>query len=100
MREKYSWNLARTTLSLGERTLVMGILNVTPDSFSDGGQYSDREKAVARALELEQQGADVIDIGGESTRPGSTGVPEEEEIKQQGMGRAAVLPIRGATALT
>ncbi len=79
MRSRYNWNLPRTILRLGERTLVMGILNVTPDSFSDGGLYSDREGAIARGLELEQQGADVIDIGGESTRPGSAIVSEDEE---------------------
>lgn len=61
------------------RTYVMGILNVTPDSFSDGGKYFDSEKALARALEMEQQGADIIDIGGQSTRPGYEAVSQEEE---------------------
>jgi dihydropteroate synthase len=60
----------------------MGILNVTPDSFSDGGQYFEREKAIARGKEIEQQGADIIDIGGESSRPGSQTVPEDEEIRR------------------
>ena len=60
----------------------MGILNVTPDSFSDGGAYTDTEKAVARALELEAGGADILDIGGESSRPGSTAVPEVEELRR------------------
>ena len=60
----------------------MGILNVTPDSFSDGGQYFEREKAIARGKEIEQQGADIIDIGGESSRPGSQPVPEAEEIRR------------------
>lgn len=63
-------------------TLIMGILNVTPDSFSDGGRYLKTEQAVARALELEDQGADIIDIGGESTRPGAEPVPLEEELKR------------------
>ena len=70
------------TLVLGERTLVMGVLNVTPDSFSDGGRYLDTEMAVARALEIERLGADVLDIGGESTRPGSLGVPAQEEMRR------------------
>jgi dihydropteroate synthase len=60
----------------------MGILNVTPDSFSDGGMYFDRETAIARGKELEQEGADIIDIGGESTRPGSETVSEEEELQR------------------
>ena len=58
----------------------MGILNVTPDSFSDGGQYFDRTLAIKRAHEMVEEGADIIDIGGESTRPGSEPVPLEEEI--------------------
>ncbi|MGI6553878.1 MAG: dihydropteroate synthase [Bacillota bacterium] len=67
-------------LVIGSRTLVMGILNVTPDSFSDGGRYLDPQLAVDRALEMEEQGADIIDIGGESTRPGYEPVSSEEEI--------------------
>jgi dihydropteroate synthase len=82
MRPKYIWKLPRTTLSLGARTAVMGILNVTPDSFSDGGACFDRERAVARGQELEQEGADIIDIGGESTRPGSEPVAEDEEVRR------------------
>jgi dihydropteroate synthase len=60
----------------------MGILNVTPDSFSDGGDYADPERAVARALEIEAQGADILDVGGESSRPGSAAVPEREELRR------------------
>jgi dihydropteroate synthase len=60
----------------------MGILNVTPDSFSDGGKYFDRDKAVGRGKEIEQEGADIIDIGGESSRPGSEAVPEDEEVRR------------------
>jgi dihydropteroate synthase len=67
---------------LGRRTLVMGILNVTPDSFSDGGLYAASAAAETHALALEQEGADVIDIGGESTRPGHTPVPEDEEQRR------------------
>lgn len=72
--------LARVFSAIGERTLVMGILNVTPDSFSDGGLFIDKETAVRHALEMVEQGADIIDIGGQSTRPGSEPVPVEEEI--------------------
>ncbi|RAP73274.1 dihydropteroate synthase [Paenibacillus montanisoli] len=70
------------TLTLGSRTLIMGILNATPDSFSDGGRYNEIEAAVRHARELVEQGADIIDIGGESTRPGSAAVPLEEELKR------------------
>src|SRR5665647_207661 len=65
---------------IGKRTYIMGILNVTPDSFSDGGQFSNKEGAVRRALEMIEQGADIIDIGGESTRPNQIAVSEDEEI--------------------
>jgi dihydropteroate synthase len=75
------WQLARRTLSL-ERPLVMGILNVTPDSFSDGNRFFSREAAVHRALELERAGADIIDIGGESTRPNAPAVGLEEELSR------------------
>jgi dihydropteroate synthase len=69
----------------------MGILNVTPDSFSDGGQYFNRDKAIARGKEIEQEGADIVDIGGESSRPGSQPVPEQEEERR-------VLPVIEALA--
>jgi dihydropteroate synthase len=72
--------LIRSTLDLDSRVLVMGALNVTPDSFSDGGKYADLESAVARAFEIEAEGADILDIGGESTRPGSRVVGVEEEL--------------------
>ncbi|HJR44340.1 MAG TPA: dihydropteroate synthase [Actinomycetota bacterium] len=64
------------------RTLVMGVLNVTPDSFSDGGLWFDTDAAVAHALEMIEQGADILDIGGESTRPGAEPVPEDEELRR------------------
>ena len=67
---------------LGERTLVMGILNVTPDSFSDGGKYNNIDAALAQANKLIAEGADIIDVGGESTRPGHTQISSEEEIKR------------------
>jgi len=94
MRPVFEWNLAARSLQLGKRTLVMGILNVTPDSFSDGGLYLDRDQAVEHALKLLREGADIIDVGGESTRPGArtgdggssksgkTAVTEKEEIER------------------
>ncbi len=78
----YDWQCRDRTLTLGGRTLVMGILNVTPDSFSDGGHYFDANAAVARALEMVDQGADIIDIGGESSRPGATPVSIAEELSR------------------
>ncbi len=76
------WKLARRTLALGGRTHVMGVLNVTPDSFSDGGRFYDPECAVERAAEMLADGADIIDIGGESTRPGGALVTTEEELRR------------------
>jgi dihydropteroate synthase len=71
MRPVFDWNIGTRALPLGKRTLVMGIVNVTPDSFSDGGQFLDPDKAVAHALKMLDEGADIVDIGGESTRPGA-----------------------------
>jgi len=79
-RRFFRLHLRSRNLLLGERTLVMGVLNVTPDSFSDGGKFLDPERAVERALALEQAGADLLDIGGESTRPGSAETPAAEEL--------------------
>jgi len=76
------WKLARRSLPYGERTLVMGVLNITPDSFSDGGKFYSAESAVEHALQMIAEGADIIDIGGESTRPGSAFVPEAEELQR------------------
>ena len=73
------WHISNRILSL-EKTLIMGILNVTPDSFSDGGEFSTLEAAVKQAGKMIAEGADIIDIGGESTRPGSARVSAEEEI--------------------
>ncbi len=81
-RKRYAWKLRSGELMLGDRTLIMGILNVTPDSFSDGGRYADPDRAFARAVELEEQGADLIDIGAESTRPGSRRIDEREELRR------------------
>src|SRR5205807_1899039 len=77
-----SWKLARRSLPYGERTLVMGVLNITPDSFSDGGQFFSLDRAIAHAKQMIAEGADIIDIGGESTRPGSAFVSEEVELKR------------------
>jgi dihydropteroate synthase len=71
-----------TTFDLEKRTVVMGILNVTPDSFSDGGQFFQLEAAVEHAIEMEKQGADIIDIGGESTRPGAKTIDVDEELER------------------
>jgi dihydropteroate synthase len=81
-RKKFQLRLPARTLALGEHTLIMGILNVTPDSFSDGGLYLDAAAGVARAMAMEAAGADIIDIGGESTRPGSAGVSADEEMRR------------------
>ncbi len=69
-------------LTLGKRTLVMGVLNVTPDSFSDGGLYLEKEKAIERGMEMASEGADIIDVGGESTRPFSQRISLEEELRR------------------
>lgn len=83
MRAVFHWNLGKRRLELGKRTLIMGILNVTPDSFSDGGLYLDPNQAVAHAVRMLDEGADIIDVGGESTRPGSsTRVNPEEELRR------------------
>src|ERR1700685_3749024 len=81
-RKIFRLRLPAHTLVLGERTLLMGVLNVTPDSFSDGGHYLDPDAAAMRALEIERAGADILDVGGESTRPGSEGVSAEEELRR------------------
>ena len=73
------WHIGCGKIIRLDRTYIMGILNVTPDSFSDGGSYSDPEKAIARAYEMAEQGADIIDVGGQSTRPGHIDIPPEEE---------------------
>jgi dihydropteroate synthase len=82
MRPTFQWHLGSRSLELGKRTLIMGIVNVTPDSFSDGGRFLDTAKAVEHASRLLDEGADIVDIGGESTRPGArvdTGVSASSE---------------------
>ncbi|KNB72167.1 dihydropteroate synthase [Brevibacillus reuszeri] len=86
MRNRRELVCSRHVLPIGERTLVMGILNVTPDSFSDGGRFVDLNQALAQARAMVEAGADIIDIGGESTRPGAEPVDEAEELDR-------VLPI-------
>ena len=81
-RAEYTWKCRNRTILLGRRTLVMGILNVTPDSFSDGGRFADPDIAAEHALEMIAQGADIIDIGGESTRPGAEPVSVADEIQR------------------
>lgn len=77
------WHIAGgRTLPIGERTLVMGVLNVTPDSFSDGGQFNSLDRALAHAEQMIAEGADIIDVGGESTRPGLAAVSVEEELQR------------------
>lgn len=75
-------NIGEKVFDLGKRTYIMGILNVTPDSFSDGGRYVNIDRAVSHAKEMIAQGADIIDVGGESTRPNHTHVSEEEELRR------------------
>lgn len=82
MQRRFQWKLKQRELMTGERTLLMGVLNLTPDSFSDGGKYSDPDRAFARAVEIEEEGADIIDIGAESTRPGSQRISEAEELRR------------------
>lgn len=83
-RPVYVWRLRGKEVVLGARTLIMGILNVTPDSFSDGGKFLSRDHAVGHALQMLDEGADIIDVGGESTRPGArvgkSGVSADEEL--------------------
>jgi dihydropteroate synthase len=90
-RKSFTFKARDWTLKLGTRTAVMGILNVTPDSFSDKGRYFAPEAAVDRAWRIAEEGADILDIGGESTRPGSLGVSVEEELRR-------VMPVLGALA--
>ena len=81
-RKLFRLKLPSRALVLGKRTLIMGVLNVTPDSFSDGSKFYNEEHAIEHALQMQRAGADLIDIGAESTRPGSEGIPAEEEWKR------------------
>jgi dihydropteroate synthase len=86
-RDEFEWRLRTRSLQLGQRTLVMGVLNVTPDSFSDGGRFLYPETAAADALRMFEQGASIVDIGGESTRPGAHAEVSAEEEQRR------VLPV-------
>jgi dihydropteroate synthase len=86
-----SWQTSRRTFDLAARGVIMGILNVTPDSFSDGGEHFTLEAALAHARRLAAEGAEILDVGGESTRPGAESVPLEEELRR-------VLPVIAALA--
>jgi dihydropteroate synthase len=92
MRAIFQWNVGSRVLELGRRTLIMGVVNVTPDSFSDGGLYIDAEKAVVRAEQLLDEGATIIDVGGESTRPGAAVAPVAGGIQDDPAREAAAVP--------
>src|SRR5437762_8012651 len=93
MRPVFDWNIGSRKLELGKRTLIMGVLNVTPDSFSESGLHFDRDRALEHGLKMLQEGADIVDVGGESTRPGakvlSSATPS---AKQPGPNQASVQP--------
>lgn len=88
LRKRFLLKLPSGTLELGKRTLIMGVLNVTPDSFSDGGKYFSVDAAIEHGLWMEHDGADILDVGAESTRPGSQGISAEEELRR-------ILPVLG-----
>src|SRR5258707_9097312 len=81
-RKIFRFRLRKQTLVLGPRTLIMGVLNITPDSFSDGGKFLEPRAAIQHALFLQEAGADILDIGAESTRPGSQGITGAEELRR------------------
>src|SRR5436190_2941928 len=92
------WKIGGNVIDLTNRALIMGVLNVTPDSFSDGGEFFATEAAVNHALVMAQNGADIIDVGGESTRPGATPVSPEEEMERvlpviEQLARTIALPL-------
>ena len=82
MRKILYWKLKQREIQLGERTRLVAVLNLTPDSFSDGGKFSEPDRAFARALEIEEEGADILDVGAESTRPGSERISVAEETRR------------------
>jgi dihydropteroate synthase len=97
-RKLFRLKLPSRTLVLGKRTLIMGVLNVTPDSFSDGSKFYNEEHAIEHALQMERAGADLIDLGAESTRPGSEGISAEEEWRRlfpvlSGLRRLLKIPV-------
>jgi len=76
------WKIAGRPIDVSQRGMIMGVLNVTPDSFSDGGEFFSIDKAIARGLQIAAEGAQIVDVGGESTRPGAEPVPHEEELRR------------------
>jgi len=93
MRPVFDWKLSSRSIQLGKRTLVMGVLNVTPDSFSDGGLHFDRDQAVEYGLQLLKDGADIVDVGGESTRPGAKfGLPSETSSSKSASSKTGASP--------
>ena len=101
MRSVFQWNLGARALELGKRTLIMGVVNVTPDSFSDGGQFLDRDRAVEHAERLLEEGADILDIGGESTRPGArvdAGAQKPSDTKQGSTGQLKMVSAPAVSA--
>ena len=82
MNDNYSYHFGKTVYDLSSRTFIMGVLNVTPDSFSDGGKFLNPDDAIAHAKQMEQDGADFIDVGGQSTRPGAEEITANEEMKR------------------
>ena len=99
-RPRSTWQIRTRALPLGERTLIMGVLNVTPDSFSDGGLFLDADAAVAHGLSMLDQGADLIDVGGESTRPGSAPASPDQEQERVLPVIEALLHARPGTILS
>src|ERR1700730_2782088 len=79
---KRAWRIGERIVDLSKKGMIMGVLNVTPDSFSDGGDFVDADAAVARGIQIAAEGADIIDVGGESTRPGAEPVPVKEEVRR------------------
>jgi dihydropteroate synthase len=92
MRQTTNWRLRTRTLELGQRTLVMGVVNITPDSFSDGGSFLVLEKAIAQAVRLLEEGADLLDLGAESTRPGSRAGGQDAAVSAE-QEQARLLPV-------
>lgn len=76
------WRTSRRAFDLSDKALIMGVINTTPDSFSDGGEFADAAAAIEHGLRLAEEGADILDIGGESTRPGAEPVPADEELRR------------------
>jgi len=98
--ENVIWRTARREISLGERTLIMGVINTTPDSFSDGGMFSAPPAAVTRALQMVEEGVDIIDIGAASSRPGATPISAEEEWRRLALILSAIAPRLGDIPLS